>query len=311
MALPIRTTIDDVEAISSYLAKKPTGAMLGDARKVLDSKYLDGRKLSAYRYWGIVEDEGGRMKLSPLGRSFAKSDQTSRPALLDSVIQQIAPYRAIVERAAHRREESFTATEVAAHWHQHFPGEVADSDKVLNDQAVCFFQLAQGAGLGSIVMGRHGLETRFQFNSSAVQSFVESADRSNKEEPQDIVEPPVPLIADVKHGSTSNSAVNPVMTEDRSKQAIFVAHGKNKKPLEQLKGILEQFKIPYRVATEEPNLGRPIGPKFERLWNPVIVRFSFSRAMKNSKTQKGIKSGAPAKMLSMNLGRLVISTVAE
>jgi len=62
-------------------------------------------------------------------------------------------------------------------------------------------------------------------------------------------------------------------TEERDKtqvkmelgQGIFIAHGKNKKPLEQLKKILDQFKIPYKVAIDEPNLGRPIGTKVKEI----------------------------------------------
>lgn len=42
---------------------------------------------------------------------------------------------------------------------------------------------------------------------------------------------------------------------------IFIAHGKNHKPLEQLKGILDQFKIAYLVAEDEPHAGRPISTK--------------------------------------------------
>lgn len=48
-------------------------------------------------------------------------------------------------------------------------------------------------------------------------------------------------------------------------QGIFIAHGKNKKPLDQLKRILEQFRIPYKVAIDEPNLGRPIGAKVKEI----------------------------------------------
>lgn len=48
-------------------------------------------------------------------------------------------------------------------------------------------------------------------------------------------------------------------------QGIFIAHGKNKKPLEQLRRILDQFKIPYKVAVDEPNLGRPIGTKVKEI----------------------------------------------
>jgi predicted nucleotide-binding protein with TIR-like domain len=39
---------------------------------------------------------------------------------------------------------------------------------------------------------------------------------------------------------------------------LFVGHGKNKKPLGQLTGLLDKLKIPYRVAESEPNKGRPI-----------------------------------------------------
>ncbi|MDC8451319.1 MAG: nucleotide-binding protein [Candidatus Nitrosotalea sp.] len=42
---------------------------------------------------------------------------------------------------------------------------------------------------------------------------------------------------------------------------IFIAHGKNKTPLEQLKNILTKYKIPHIVATDEPHKGRPIGIK--------------------------------------------------
>lgn len=42
---------------------------------------------------------------------------------------------------------------------------------------------------------------------------------------------------------------------------IFIAHGKNKIPLEQLKKILDQFKVPYIVAIDEPHIGRPISQK--------------------------------------------------
>ena len=42
---------------------------------------------------------------------------------------------------------------------------------------------------------------------------------------------------------------------------IFIAHGKNLTPLEQLKKILGALKVPYLVAIEEPNAGRPISAK--------------------------------------------------
>lgn len=45
------------------------------------------------------------------------------------------------------------------------------------------------------------------------------------------------------------------------KNAIFIGHGKNKKPLEQLKQILDHYHIPYRVAVDEANQFKPISDK--------------------------------------------------
>jgi predicted nucleotide-binding protein len=43
--------------------------------------------------------------------------------------------------------------------------------------------------------------------------------------------------------------------------AIFLGHGKSKRPLEQLKTLLDQYKIPYKIAVDEPNQFRPISQK--------------------------------------------------
>jgi hypothetical protein len=42
---------------------------------------------------------------------------------------------------------------------------------------------------------------------------------------------------------------------------IFVAHGKNKVPLQQLQALLTTFQIPHKVVVDEANLGRPISQK--------------------------------------------------
>lgn len=42
---------------------------------------------------------------------------------------------------------------------------------------------------------------------------------------------------------------------------IFVAHGKNKVPLQQLQALLSSFQIPHKVVVDEANLGRPISQK--------------------------------------------------
>lgn len=57
----------------------------------------------------------------------------------------------------------------------------------------------------------------------------------------------------------------PVAPQPDKPKQIFVAHGKNQKPLQDLKKVLDQFKIPYKVAADEPHAGRPISNKVAEL----------------------------------------------
>lgn len=58
-------------------------------------------------------------------------------------------------------------------------------------------------------------------------------------------------------------SVNPeqVNQTPRPHKPIFVAHGKNKAPLQQLQALLTSFQIPHKVVIDEANLGRPISQK--------------------------------------------------
>ena len=54
---------------------------------------------------------------------------------------------------------------------------------------------------------------------------------------------------------------DPVSPPARNHKPIFVAHGKNKGPLQQLQALLTTFQIPHKVVIDEANLGRPISQK--------------------------------------------------
>jgi predicted nucleotide-binding protein len=45
------------------------------------------------------------------------------------------------------------------------------------------------------------------------------------------------------------------------RNAIFVGHGKDKGPREQLEKILKEYQLPFKVAEDEANQGRPISQK--------------------------------------------------
>ena len=70
---------------------------------------------------------------------------------------------------------------------------------------------------------------------------------------------------------------------------IFVAHGKNRRPLEQLERMLTKIKVPYKVAQEEPNTGRPVSMKVAELMKQCTQEFSFLLQTKRRRTRAAIR----------------------
>ena len=64
----------------------------------------------------------------------------------------------------------------------------------------------------------------------------------------------------VRKPLTGPSQTEAPSSSDVARQ-IFVAHGKNRQPLEELKKILDKFRVPYKTAIDEPHAGRPISQK--------------------------------------------------
>ncbi len=258
MSLPIRTTLDDLDAVCRYLVTKPTGATLAEAKAVVDKKRLDGRKLAALKFWGLVEEDEGKLKITEPGRRCVRASGSSRSEVLREIVRRVGPYLAVVERAVHGPEASMTATDVAAHWHEHFRGEVSDSEKTLNDQAVCFFHVAQGADLGTLVIGRRGLHTRFDFDVDNIRAFAGAPTTEILEVPSDdetteISDAPEVVSEEAEPIQTSDSAVRG--------NRVFITHGKNHKILNQVKEIVTYGKFDPVVAMEHETAAKPVPEK--------------------------------------------------
>jgi hypothetical protein len=70
--------------------------------------------------------------------------------------------------------------------------------------------------------------------------------------------PPLPIPAN----SASVPGTMPTVREPPTgPKPIFVGHGKNKGPLQQLQKLLTTFQIPHKVVVDEAHLGRPISQK--------------------------------------------------
>ena len=259
MSLPTRTTIDDVDAVCGYLMTKPTGATLAEAKAVVDKKRLDGRKITALKYWGLVEgDANGKMKITDLGRRVVKDSGSFRSDVFREVVRQVWPYAGVVERVAHRREETIVATEVAAHWHEHFKSDVSESDKILNEQAVCFFHVAQAADLGILTIGRRGMVTRFDFDAEAARAFVDGLTSDTQDDLPIADSPEVDdLVAPDEVDPSHQEGQDPTTIGNR----VFITHGKNRKILGQVKELVAFGKFEPVVAMERETAAKPVPKK--------------------------------------------------
>lgn len=257
MSLPIRTTLDDIDAVCGYLVTKPTGATLAEAKAVVDKKRLDGRKLAAVKFWGLIEDDNDKLKITDRGRQCVRDFGSSRSDVLRDVVREVRPYVALVERVVHRRESTITATEVAAHWHEHFRDQASESEKTLNDQAVCFFQVAQGADLGTLKLGRKGLPTRFDFDVDTARTFIDMPTTSEEAVSED--EP----TAKDDESETVYSLDAPAEADNAApdNNRVFITHGNNERILDQVKELVTFGKFKPIVAMEHETPAKPVPEK--------------------------------------------------
>jgi predicted nucleotide-binding protein len=266
MSLPIKTTMDDCEKVLGYLKTKPSGATITEARGVLDPRHLDGRKIKAYEAWALVKVDADRMLLTADGREVAR-DPDRAIAHYRAVIARIRPYRAVIERAHHGGQDTLLINDVAANWHDHHQDTLGTTNATsIKDAVTCFFNLAEGAGLGKYVLGRHGQETRLDLNTVAVRQFV-------------LDEPNVTPLVD---GAVLDAAVHPeveapgaasgeeaeAVTRLRAsgdasvdELRVFITHGRNRDIVEQVETMLGVADIPYEVSIESETTAIPVPEK--------------------------------------------------
>jgi len=94
----------------------------------------------------------------------------------------------------------------------------------------------------------------------------------------------VPWTAKFRIAEESTPPPPPADLDQRPKP-IFIAHGKKKGPLDKLEKVLNGFKIPYKVAISEPNLGRPIPQKVKQIMSQCgsgILIFTKDESFKDS-----------------------------
>ena len=263
MALPIQTTADDVRGIINYFKNKPTGATGSEARPIL-KQVADSRKISAYVQWGLVSREGERLKLTVQGWQLARNP-AHETQVFRSVLDRIQPYRSALEWFHHQSLTQVTNVDVAAFWHDNFSGYLGTTnDNTIKDNAVCFFHVCEGAGLGKLTIGRRSKPTRLDIRRDDLREFIEAGpatppwsppatdDVSEEiEESESLQTAPEPLAQD-------SLPATPSVAESAR---VFISHGKNREIVDQVQTMLGLADIESAVAEAEETTAIPVPEK--------------------------------------------------
>jgi hypothetical protein len=223
--LPIQADLADIEAFCSYLSTKPAGVIPEEVNR---EESLDGRKLSALKFWGLIEDTGTRVRLSERGLLVVRDKGANRVAALREVVASINPYASVIVRAVQNSEIIVRSAEVAAHWHQHFRPYTHSG--FLNHQVVCFFRLAEGADLGRLVVGRKGHQTRFELAEGDARTFIDRTDIAQRTRGLD----DGPDVDETEAGD--HGGLKPIVLGRANR--VFITRHMNRKIVEQVKELV-------------------------------------------------------------------------
>jgi hypothetical protein len=251
------TVPDDALRIVGFMKRSPGGVSIDSVKATVGEKLVDGRKVAAYVAWGFIEKAGDELQLTEFGRALARADAEEHSKFFARVILGCDPYRLAVDRAHYQSIEEITAADMAAHWMAHAADHVGrGTGESVRRQAVCFFGLAQAAGLGTMFLGRRGKETRLTFDLAAIAALVEqTADDSGNSRAESttaaagavagrqVAGDHAAASAAAADGGADTDESGPAQAEgplatppsslaETSEGSVFISHGKNTRVLD-------------------------------------------------------------------------------
>jgi predicted nucleotide-binding protein len=212
--------------------------------------------VASSRFYGLTNGgiNADEFSLTPLGESATGADEVAQLAAYKSAVMNVEPYRLFFEAFANKKLPSGSPLKEFLVKSARVPPERVDEciEFILAD--------ANTAGLFRTLKGAHYIDL-----AGAPSRYSEdeaNAEDDDAEEAQEEEAPGTPdgAAAQAKKADSPKPAKLSV-----GPKKVFIAHGKNRTPLDQLKSALDTFKVVYAVAVDEPNAGRPISKKVANL----------------------------------------------
>lgn len=170
--LPVMATAGDVRELVRLLKKRASGLTIVEAMNSEQKRLFDSRKIAAYEFWGIVQREGERLRLTPLGLQLARQLEPEA-SIHRTILNNIASYSSALAWVFEQGLALVTHLDVAAYWQENFAGAThEDDEKMAEASVVCFFHLCQAAELGTMTIGKRGQPARLYVERRELADYL-------------------------------------------------------------------------------------------------------------------------------------------
>ena len=214
--------------------------------------------VSSSRGYGLTEggSNAEEFSLTPLGDTATGADEVAIGKALKQAVMSVAAYKVFFDAYSGKKFPAAPSLREFLAKHAEVP-----ADRL--DECIEHLQMdAATAGLTRTVKGALYVDLE---GVPAAPSEESGDDDTNDSAAADGNGTLADALKDEETGDDEQLPPRPPPDVPTKPKKVFIAHGKNHTPLDQLKKALDQFKVQYAVAINEPNAGRPISKKVANL----------------------------------------------
>lgn len=260
--------------------------------------------LLASRAYGLTSGgvNADQFELTALGVEATAEEETVRAAALRKAVMNIEPFRVFLDAyngkkiPARSAFKDFLAKSAAV------PLERTDDciEHILADvRMASLVRVLKGSeyiDLSNTVLGENTDEGDNEPSERMDDGEIAQDGEVAQERFEDVVPPQRP-----EHSGGESSQRQTVSKK------VFIAHGKNRTPLSQLKKMLDDFKVKYAIAVDEANRGRPVSKKVADLMrdecsSAIFIFTADERFLKESDNGETVEVWRPSENVVYELG---------
>ena len=300
-AVPLSTALQVPEAIADSNASRPMNRLLlADAMKYSPSSSGFRDRIAASAKYGLTEGNynSETIALTPLGASVTRPrNEAERVEAKRKALLSVPLFGALIDHFSNARlpETDFLKNVLEREPFGIDSSWSADAAAAFSEDAREVGYLRTIGGSPHIVLDASGAIPKDVTQPNLPEDIPEAATQQ-----QDGL--------DVTEGSSGSALLHDI---ERQKpegagrplaMQIFIAHGSSRKPLDQLKEILNSWKVPFLVAVDEANAGRPISEKVADTMRQCSAGIFIFTADEQFRNENGETISRPSQNVVYELG---------